>query len=472
MLKQNIRYHTALIDIIDNFKRPKNVNLFSKAIGLKGLTAQFHPDKTGFKTEFRYDLFSKKRSHLDIGEDYKSVEMKFLGASYICESMSLISHAPPIFTGLIRNIYTKGFSKNKQYYFQLVVPLEKELLFHYNIQQNVFTTDIGYRSRCGTMAILKNESFQICCISSTEKEFFVVFDSPKKQSFKEFSEKANAIKIGLGYLSGNYVGNQGYYFAYGTKLKKTPKHFKVVQMRSSIKSSYSPVYSNPFGYLSNKELANYYYDKLRPISVNEFSTLCEYIYDSTAFASVLVLILESSVASLLFMPGGYAIALESMSDLIKGKKKLKLAPIKEKKINNNLRSDIYDVLKKYISEISPGDMEVLKNRVNQINQATNKARLKAPFELLSIELKAEDLKILETRNDFLHGRVPDLTNSGPNRSSERINKDLYYASLRFYTLLNMLILKWIGYDNRVVNYPKIYEVNTGIIIDEEPYRMV
>ena len=83
-----------------------------------------------------------------------------------------------------------------------------------------------------------------------------------------------------------------------------------------------------------------------------------------------------------------------------------------------------------------------------------------------------DLKILEARNDFLHGRVPDITDAGKDRSLDRRRKDLYYTSIRFYTLLNMLILKWVGYDNRVINYPKLNEAFTEIKLKEEPYRQV
>jgi hypothetical protein len=43
----------------------------------------------------------------------------------------------------------------------------------------------------------------------------------------------------------------------------------------------------------------------------------------------------------------------------------------------------------------------------------------------------------------------------------------------FYTLLSMIILKWIGYDNRVVNYPKIHEGFTEIRLkEEEAFRQV
>ena len=151
---------------------------------------------------------------------------------------------------------------------------------------------------------------------------------------------------------------------------------------------------------------------------------------------------------------------------------MKLAPIKDKSVSRKIRKEFLEVLNLISSTILPDDLATLLKRVDQLNQTTNKARLKAPFDLLMITISDEDLTILETRNDFLHGRVPDLTNAGAKRSTDRINKDLYYCSMRFYTLLNMIILKWIGYDNRVVNYPKIHEGFTQIRLDEEPFRQV
>jgi len=164
--------------------------------------------------------------------------------------------------------------------------------------------------------------------------------------------------------------------------------------------------------------------------------------------------------------------LETLSDLVIGQTKLKLAPIKDKAVSRKIRQEILEILDKNSATILSDDLATLRKRIDQLNQTTNKARLKAPFDLLEIEINDEDLKILETRNDFLHGRVPDLTNSGANRSIDRINKDLFYCSMRFYTLLNIIILKWIGYDNRVVNYPKIHESFTQIYLEEEPFRHV
>lgn len=471
--KEEIKYHKVLLKTIEQFKKPKSGKLISKKEIFNGRRAKFKPHKKEFTIEFQYNIFSKNRKDLDVGEYHKGIQIQFGEIIYDLESVFLGNHAPPKVTGSIDKIHTIGFSKKRNYYYRLIIPLEKQLNFHFQISETLFTTDLGYHSRTGTNAIINGESIQACCIHNEKKEYFLSIDSAVKQPFDEFAEKAHALKIGMGYLSGFFAGNQGYFFAYTNKVMKQPEHFRCVALRDSIKSGYSPIYSNSYGYLHhNKPLAEKYYTLLRPVSLNELSLLCEKIHNSLDFSSTLMLMLESSVASLLFMPGGYAIALETLSDLVIGKKKLKLAPIKDKSVSRKIRKEILEVLNKNSSTISPDDLATLHKRVDQLNQTTNQARLKAPFDLLAIAITDEDLRILETRNDFLHGRVPDLTNAGANRSTERINKDLYYCSMRFYTLLNIIILKWIGYDNRVVNYPKIHEGFTQIRLDEEPFRQV
>jgi hypothetical protein len=471
--KEEMKYHKALLQTIEQFKKPKSGKLISKNKVFNGTRAKFKPHKKEFTIEFQYNIFSKNRKNLNVGEYHKLIQIQFGEIIYDLESVFLGNHAPPKVTGSIDRIHTKGFSEKRKYYYRLIIPLEKQLNFHFQITDTYFTTDLGYHSRTGTTAIINGESIQACCIHNDKKEYFLAIDSEVKQTFDEFSEKAHAVKIGMGYLSGFCAGNQGYFFVYTNKAMKQPEHFRCVALRDSIKSGKSPIYSNAYGYLHhNRPLAEKYYPLLRPVSLNEFSILCEKIHNSLDFASTLMLMLESSVASLLFMPGGYAIALETLSDLVICKKKLKLAPIKEKSVNRKIRKEILEVLNKNSSTILPDDLVTLHKRVDQLNQTTNKARLKAPFDLLKIAINNEDLTILETRNDFLHGRVPDLTNAGEKRSTERINKDLYYCSIRFYTLLNMIILKWIGYDNRVVNYPKIHEGFTQIRLDEEPFRQV
>lgn len=333
MKQEKIKYHRALLEIIDKFKKPKWGKLISRNEAFDGLSVRFKPAKKEFSFQFTPRGHSKKVRALDVGQYHKNVEVKFGNDIFKLESLHLSRHAPPTFTGHADKIHTKGYSEKKQYYYQLVVPLDKEILFHYKIKDTVFATDLGYRSIQSVVATISGEAIQACCIKSDKKDFFLVLDSDVKQTFEEFSQKVFAVKVGIGYLTGHYPGNQGYFFAYGSKQKKEPKYFRCVQFRDSIRSGYSPVHANAYSYLHRHPLAKKYYPLLRPVSQNEFSALCEKIYGSIELSSLLMLILESSIASLLFMPGGYAIALETLSDLIIGKKKTKLAPIKDKKLS-------------------------------------------------------------------------------------------------------------------------------------------
>ena len=156
---------------------------------------------------------------------------------------------------------------------------------------------------------------------------------------------------------------------------KQPEHFRCVALRDSIKSGYSPIYSNAYGYLHhNRPLAETYYPLLRPVSLNEFSLLCEKIHNSLDFSSTLMLILESSIASLLFMPGGYAIALKTISEIVIGKKKLKLAPIKDKTLSGKIRTEILEVLSKNSSTIFPDDLLTLQKRIDNLNQMKKRGK--------------------------------------------------------------------------------------------------
>ncbi|GAA4736883.1 hypothetical protein GCM10023229_14270 [Flavisolibacter ginsenosidimutans] len=187
--------------------------------------------------------------------------------------------------------------------------------------------------------------------------------------------------------------------------------------------------------------------------------------------SILTLIIEAGEASLVLMPGAYAIALESIVKLIPGNKK------KEPLIRNKQEKEFFlKACLKALDEISIGKSEaeldaiaVIRSKIPNLLQQTNREKLSAPFENLGIELNEYDKQALETRNAFLHGRFPDITNLGPQRPLSRVNKDLLYCSLRFYNLINKLILTLIGFKGYFCNHSKLQQAYTGVKLDNEDY---
>jgi hypothetical protein len=337
-----------------------------------------------------------------------------------------------------------------------------------------YTNDFLEWSRTATKAVIAGDEFIAYTLQNESRDkSFLGIECEVKMDYELFSEKAFALKNALGYLTGHLAGDGGYFFVYGKKEMKEIRHYYYSSFRNTIKSTYTPIHTNPYSWLHDKsKIAEGIYKKkmLRTLTIVELSILTNKLYNSIDFSSAIILLLESSVASLLFMPGGYAIVLETLSDLIIGDDKLKLAPIKNKSKAKLLRKKLLETLDSECGDLPAEDYAVLKARIEQLNQMTNGERLKAPFNKLGIKLLDKDLEILRSRNDFLHGRVPDISKTVAEPGLEQKNRDLYYASLRFYTLLNMLILKWIGFDNYVVNFPKLNQEYCKIRLKEPYYR--
>lgn len=474
--KIDIQYHMKALEVIGKYGNTIPGTLSRSKSSLDDQAVEMQPYKKSFTVSFQYDRGIEVRRRLGVGQCHKAVTFITSGETLVFESIYLRRHSPPNFKGDVDFFYTKGYSKKKKYYYRLLVPLSVEVKFHYQLEESFFETDIGYQSRLGTRSVINKDTIYVSIIQDPKsKKHYLNIESEVLQDYDSFSEKSFAVKTGLAYLTGYMAGDNGFFFAYTRKEKRAHKHYYFTEFRDTIKSGYTPIHTNPYSYLrGNRKMAERYERNkvLRPVSIVEFSLLCQRLHDFSAFSIAILLMLESSVASLVFMPGGFAITLETIADIITGDEKQKLSPIHTNSLSKQIRESCMEVLNNYKTDISEENFKVLSGRVNQLNQVTNKSRLRAPFKMLGIVLSPEDEAILESRNDFLHGRIPDITKAGKNRTLDRKNRDLYYASMRFYTLLNMLILKWVGFDSYILNHPKIQEKYCKIKLKELPYRKV
>jgi hypothetical protein len=465
-----ILYHIDLLKIIKSWRGAVIGKMVKVHSPLDGIEATVNYKHKGFNVDFSDGLRSFP---LDVGQRYKKISFESDLHKVVFEQVWLLHYSPPSFSGDVDFFYTKGYSKKKKFYYRLVFLLNQKFDFHYQIEETGYTSDLVW-SRTATKAVVAGDELIAYTFSDEKnsKHYFAI-ETEVKMNYDTFSDKAFALKSAIGYLTGFLAGDGGYFFAYQKKKMEAISHYYYCSFRDSIKSSYSPLHTNPYNILhGNQKIAAKLYAKniLRTVSIDELSNFANKLYESLDFAGAIVLILESSIASLLFMPGGYSIALETLSDLILGDDKLKLAPIKDRPKSKALRKGLLKILDNECSTLPPDDFAVLKNRIEQINQVTNGERLKAPFTKLGIELLEKDIEILKSRNDFLHGRIPDLSKSIVESEVDKKNRDLYYASVRFYTLLNILILKWIGFNNYVINYPKLNEGFTKIKLKENYYR--
>lgn len=460
------------IQVIQKWKTGIHGKLCKKNSPLDGLTVTLSPGEKAFTAEFERPSYSPKQ--FDVGKKFARIGFQNLDDKIVFEHLWILRHQPPTFSADIDFFHTLGYSKKRRFYNRLIVPLSSKLNFHDQITEIGISSDLFQWSRNATQAIIAGDKFTAYIFTDKNQDTeFLAIESEVKLNYDEFSEKAFALKNAIGYLTGYLAGNGGYFFAYNHKDMNQISHYYYCSFRDTIRSGYNPININPYAILHHKRtVAEGIYKKkmLMPVTLEQLSILTNKLYASLEFTSAVILLLESSVASLLFMPGGFAIVLESLSDLIIGEDKLKLAPIQDKSKSRDLRKKFRDIISHECANLAPEDLKVLITRIDQINQITNGSRLKAPFTKLGITLLERDMEVLRSRNDFLHGRIPDISKTVANPGLDEKNRDLYYASLRFYTLINMLIMKWIGYENFVINYPKIYEDYCRIKLNEHFYR--
>jgi len=468
-------YHKPALAWIKKLEASKSALIKKSGIFQSDLPIELDRSLKSFQFSFDYSNQFDLHGTLDLGPYREDLHLSIEEQEYIATRVFLGTHSPPSFSGSIDRFHTKGYSETNENFYRMIIPLERELSFHYQLQEYFFDTDLGYTSRTGSKCTIKNDDLILAVFHDDDKNYFLSIESKLAQDFGSFSEKAFAARNALAYVSGYYAGDSCYCFTFPTKEMKEPEHLHFLSIRSTMRSHYEPINTNPYSRLYyDRPVAEKWYEAkcLRPLSIQEFSRLGELIHTNQDFASAIVLILESSVASLLFMPGGYAIALETLAPLVFKEKKRSLNSISDKNLWKDIRLEILAVIDKFRESHPEHDYDLLSNKVDGLNRTSNRNILKAPFGFLDIQLLDADEIIIETRNQFLHGTAPDLTGAGEGRTTDRLNSDLYYSALRLSTLLSMLILKWVGYDNYVLNYPKINEVSTGIPLDEEPYRKV
>lgn len=469
-------HNKKVLKFIENFSKDKIGTFKKNNSPLDSINnVNVKQSNNEFDFEFDFDFYLKNKGKLDSGKIIPKVKFEYDKNIIVLESMFIYTISPPKIIGSVNSIYSDGYSKTKKQYYKFVIPIIKDINIHFTIEEIIFSTDRVTSSRLGTLVKLSEQDVYIILEQDENKNRFLIIESKKKQSFEDFSSVVFAIRIGLGYVTGYFVGNYGYYFSYSNKKMIEYNHFYFTTLRNEIKTLMYPINTNPYSWTrNNKKYAEKLLKskKLRPLSILEFSKLCNILLTNDEFTATLLLIIESGKASLIFRPSGYSIALETLSDIVIGNEKLKLSPINSKPVCKKFRKDLNDVLDKYSSCESFRDVKTLKGRIEHINQMTNGERLKAPFSILEIDLLDEDLKVISSRNDFLHGRVPDFKDLGVNRSIELKDYDLYYATVRLYTLLNLLILKMIGFDNYVLNFAKIFEKDTKYKVKEKYYRKI
>lgn len=467
-----------IIDLSESFKildkiREINNGIISSKEFSSSYKIQLKPNDKGIKFTLFHDSYIFKHDKWD----FKDLEINQNNLKIKIPYLNLNEKKGGQVNGKISAFEYGCFNNEESKYHRLALPLNKKVNFTFSVENVLidYNYKSGIQTRQATEIIINDKLFHFFIAKKKNTELsdrdYLVLESKSKMSYSEFSEYCFSVLICFGFVSGDFINNDGFFFQYENIKMKDVVGIAYRQMRGSIKCQYVPTYSNPFGYIHDIEKADLYKDKVRTLNLKEFSNLCQYCHEIDDIKSILLLLIEVHTQTLVSAPGILSIALETLANVFYKQNESTLAPIKTKSISKKLRKELLKTLDNFKDEIDSEGKEIVKLRIDQINQRTNRNKLLIPFKILKIPISSKDIEAIEQRNAFLHGKTPMVKEIKP-KSLNEADKFRYYLYLKLYVLISSIVMKYIGYDNLIVNYPKIYEKDTGIELDEGYYRQI
>lgn len=140
-------------------------------------------------------------------------------------------------------------------------------IFHYMLEKPKHDGIIPWAFDCVRLTVMK-KCYDITQHPSGENSYFII-ENLDAVTLEEFEEDSYAIQKGIGFLIGYMPGGENYIFSGENFIYRRLS-------RNSLKSIFHPVTSNPYSKLfeeKEKEIAAYYYGKLKVIPVSVISEL-------------------------------------------------------------------------------------------------------------------------------------------------------------------------------------------------------
>jgi hypothetical protein len=378
-------------------------------------------------------------------------------------------------TGFKHTIYIYEFSEVQRgrKYHRMMIPLKKKYYWHHVLSDSLrsYSADDNYiRRSLLTVTVGKNSFHIYTWENKDEKAHFLCIDGVNKATRNIFENICWSILVTVGYMTGNLIQDEAFVFSYDDKNMEDKFFSAYTVKRDSIKAIYKPIDSNPYGWETiNQKMGDFYYSRLIQMNSAQLSALCELVHHDKDIKAIILLIQESMSRSLMIMPAGLSIAIEGLASYFQKYFDSASIPMVERSLSRQIKKRLKETLKEFKTEELSGCYNVLENRINELTSPTNRDKLKAPFSILKIPLTALDEEVLMYRNDFLHGNI-NLTPSSDKRKG--YSMDSFEISMRLYTLINMIIVRLVGFEGYVLNHVRLQQKGIGKKINEEPFRSV
>lgn len=359
-------------------------------------------------------------------------------------------------SGFIKYFTTNSLETHKNCYYRAVIIRETDHalsgFFAHNNSLKIGTSTYG----SGVLELnIKSILLHLFSFTSKEsrKSYFVI-ETQNVCAYSDFISLIDEIILAITYLTGVFLGKEVYTIGSDKQNFEESSVLSLKPFFDDLKNGYAAI---PDVNLQHQVKA-----PVIRFSIKYLENLIQELLNSLVYKRAVLLICQAHTEPPYVTSTLYSVALETITNKISEEIKEKIKPIKQKEVSQKLRCELKKVLTLFKKNISDEAFTKISSDIEKINSPTNKQKLLQPFKHLNINLPPKDIEAIESRNDFLHGRIHE---KGDKHSLSLINGRLLFC-------INCLILKHIDFEGYVIYHPSLYQFNNNLRLEESLIRKI
>jgi hypothetical protein len=273
--------------------------------------------------------------------------------------------------------------------------------------------------------------------SITSEDGYYIFIPKESINFNKFQRIIHVIITSYGFLNGFLLKDTVYYFAQKEINKRGLITFRYENFKESFYSKYPILDSGHYNDISNEDLQ---------LTCAQFNHLVNLLYTNEEYFRAALLLISAGRLDGCDKASLGAVSLETITKEVWKDSTQKI--IEDKELNQKIRDQLKRCVESFSEQLTKKQLDLLKNKIDQINNKPNSDKLEDPFLLLNIPLDEDDLFCIDCRNRLLHGNLP-------RRKKDMCLSDeelLDLVANRIVLLSSMLLLKLAGYTGLVIDW--------------------
>lgn len=374
--------------------------------------------------------------------------------------------------------FTRGdfpdISEKSKLFFRYISMISEKIDFLRDFEH--YIKNIGLRSWTteSIRITIGCEDFSVYKTKVNESTFLVI-DNLTPITLNHFDQCVTSLLFTIGFIEQTIHLDASYTFVIDHPKTGNVKSMRYASLRGTITGQYPIFTTNAYsvrmpigslyGFDGDSDI-NVWMCKLQPFSKCVLDKLASLIYNYPILANCIAILVGGSKSGLEIQGASFSVVLETITSLIEKEKLvpiIKAKPVVDKSAWKKLRKEYLRLLEK--ANLSEEEKNFIMNKLNNLNQITNRDKLMAPFSALGVKLSQKELDTIERRNDFLHGR------NDCGVDSDSMNRMVWICRL-FHQLCCILLFKLAGFSGYIIDQTA-FEVEIGSVLNsKDGFRLI